>query len=239
MATTTSSRKRTTATADTDAAPARKGGRSAGNDLSLILRERIAKGDLSPGSKLNEYDLAAEFNIPRTRVRDAFVELEQRGLIERTPNRGAMVARLGPEQVFRIYDIREVLEGLCVRLATLNTQPDEWKELYEYFLGPVTQAVKQGNFELYTDVVSQFRARCIVAADNPELTRALDSIHEKTQVLIRRIVILPGRAEAGVRQQCEILKAMCEGNADRAEEMRRQNIKDAKACLKQYLKYIL
>src|SRR5690606_9569468 len=67
----------------------------------------------------------------------------------------------------------------------------------------------------------------------------LDSINEKTQVIIRRIVILPGRAEAGVRQQCEILKAMCEGDADRAEAMRRHNIRDAKACLKQYLKYIL
>ncbi|WP_407850811.1 GntR family transcriptional regulator [Bordetella petrii] len=237
MATSTSPRKRTTA--GSGAAAARKGSRSAAQDLSLVLRERIAKGDLPPGSKLNEYDLSAEFGIPRTRVRDAFVELEQRGLIERTPNRGAMVARLGPEQVFRIYDIREVLEGLCVRLATQNTAPAEWRDLYEYFSGPVSEAVKQGNFELYMDEVSAFRAKCIQAADNPELTRALDSINEKTQVIIRRIVILPGRAEAGVRQQCEILKAMCEGDADRAEAMRRHNIRDAKACLKQYLKYIL
>jgi len=239
MATTPSPRKRATPPADTGAAPARKGSRTAGADLSRVLRDRIAKGDLPPGSKLNEYDLAAEFGIPRTRVRDALVELEQRGLIERTPNRGAMVAKLGPEQVFRIYDIREVLEGLCVRLATLNTDPSQWKELYEHFLGPVSQAVHDGNFELYTDKVSAFRAKCIEAADNPELTRALDNINEKTQVLIRRIVILPGRAEAGVRQQCEILKAMCEGDADRAEAMRRENIRDAKACLKQYLKYIL
>lgn len=239
MVTTTSARKRATIQAETGATSARKGRRSAAEDLTLVLRERIAKGDLPPGSKLNEYDLSAEFNIPRTRVRDAFVELEQRGLIERTPNRGAMVAKLGSDQVFRIYDIREVLEGLCVRLATLNTKPDAWQELYERFSGPVSKAVKAGDFELYTDMVSEFRAKCIEAADNPELTRALDRINEKTQVLIRRIVILPGRAEAGVRQQCEILRAMCEGDADRAEELRRQNIKDAKACLKQYLKYIL
>ena len=69
MATTPSPRKRATAP-DAGAAPARKGSRSADNDLSRVLRERIAKGDLPPGAKLNEYDLSAEFNIPRTRVRD-------------------------------------------------------------------------------------------------------------------------------------------------------------------------
>ncbi|MYN14129.1 FCD domain-containing protein [Pusillimonas sp. TS35] len=239
MATNSPTRKRGAVQPESTEAPARKGRRSAAQDLTLLLRERIANGDLPPGSKLNEYDLAAEFSIPRTRVRDAFIELEQRGLIERTPNRGAMVAKLGPDQVFRIYDIREVLEGLCVRLATQNTQPEAWKPFYDAFRGPVTDAVKAGNFELYTERVSEFRARCIEAAGNPELTRMLDSIHEKTQVLIRRIVILPGRAETGVRQQCDILRAMCEGNAELAEEMRRNNIRDAKACLQQYLKYIL
>lgn len=240
MTTTPPVRKRTVQQADgNEPSTSRKGRRSAADDLTRTLRERIAMGDLPPGSKLNEYDLSAEFNIPRTRVRDAFVELEQRGLIDRMPNKGAIVSKLGPEQVFRIYDIREVLEGLCVRLATLNTDPQEWKALYEEFLGPVTDAVQAGNFEAYTEKVSEFRARCVEAAGNPELTRMLDSINEKTQVLIRRIVILPGRAETGVRQQCEILKAMCEGDAERAEAMRRNNIRDAKACLKQYLKYIL
>src|SRR3546814_11314547 len=53
-----------------------------------MLRERIANGDLPPGSKLNEYELAKEFEVPRTRIRDAFLALDQRGLIERIPNRG-------------------------------------------------------------------------------------------------------------------------------------------------------
>lgn len=208
-------------------------------DIAAVLRERIAKGELPPGSKLNEYDLAAEFNVPRTRMRDAFLELEQRGLVERTPNRGAMVARLGPEQVFRIYDVREVLEGLCARLATQNSAPDLWQDLLAQFSGPVLDAVRQGDFETYTRVYDQFRRRCIEAADNNELSRALDNIYEKTQVLIRRIAILPGRAERGVMQHRAVLEAMCKGDAQEAEELRRQNIRDAKACLKQYMKYVL
>ena len=88
-----------------------------------VLRERIASQQVPPGSKLLEQDLAEEFNAPRTAVREALAALEQRGLIERIPNRGAVVMRLELSQVFHIYDTREVLEGLCSRLATEKSQP--------------------------------------------------------------------------------------------------------------------
>ena len=73
-----------------------------------------------PGAKLREPDLAEEFGVASHRVRDALAALEQRGLVERIPNRGALVMRLDLSQVFYIYDLREVLEGLCARLATEN-----------------------------------------------------------------------------------------------------------------------
>ncbi len=208
-------------------------------DVLGVLRARIGSGELPPGSKLNEYDLAKEFGVPRTRVRDAFTGLEQRELIERTPNRGAMVARLEPEQIFNIYDVREVLEGLCVRLATGNVPNESWQDLLDDFSGPVRLAVQNGDFDAYTSAYDRFRQRCIEAARNPELSKALDSMHEKTKLLIRRIVILPGRGEAGVLQHCAVLQAMRKGDADAAERLRRENIRDAKACLTRYMKYVL
>ena len=61
---------------------------------SKLLRERIARQDIAPGAKLREHELAAEFGVPRTRIREVFGALESRGLIERIPNRGAIVSRL-------------------------------------------------------------------------------------------------------------------------------------------------
>lgn len=208
-------------------------------DVLQILRERIASCELLPGTKLNEYELASEFTVPRTRIRDAFLALEQRGLIERTPNRGAMVARLDPVQVFHIYDVREVLEGLCAKLATQNVPNESWQDLLDEFSGPVAEAVKDGDFETYTEIYGKFRRRCIEAADNPELTKALDGIYEKTQVLIRRILILPGRAEKGVREHLAVLEAMRKGDAEAAERLRRENMRSAKVFLTRYMKYIL
>ena len=166
-------------------------------DVLHTLRERIAHYELPPGAKLNEYELAKEFGVPRTRIRDVFTILEGRGLIERIPNRGAMVARLEPEQVFQIYDMREVLEGLCARLACQNSDPASWQDLLDEFSGPVEAAVKNGDFESYTNSYDSFRRRCIQASNNAVLAQALDNIYEKTQVLIRRIAILPGRGQIG------------------------------------------
>jgi DNA-binding GntR family transcriptional regulator len=212
---------------------------SAGEGVLGILRERIARYELPPGAKLNEYELAKEFDVPRTRIRDVFTALEQRGLIERIPNRGAMVARLEPEQIFHIYDMREVLEGLCARLACQNARPESWQDLLDQFSGPVEAAVKNGDFDAYTEIYDHFRRRCIEAANNPVLAQALDNIYEKTQVLIRRIVILPGRGEIGVREHRAVLEAMRRGDADAAERLRRENIRNAKAFLTRYMKYVL
>lgn len=217
----------------------RRGGEAGAVDVLDILRERIARYQLPPGAKLTENELAQELNVPRTRIRDAFTALEQRGLIERIPNRGAIVARLDPKQVFHIYDMREVLEGLCARLACQNADPASWQDLLDQFNGPVEIAVRNGDFESYTEIYDQFRRRCIQAAENPVLAQALDNIYEKTQVLIRRIVILPGRGEIGVREHRAVLEALRRGDPDEAERLRRTNIRNAKVFLARYMKYVL
>ena len=113
------------------------------------LRERIARQDIAPGAKLREQELADEFGVPRTRIREVFGVLESRGLIERIPNRGAVVSRLELEHVFQLYEVRAVLEGMCVRLATQNVPPETWHEFVELFGAPMDGFVKAGDFDSF------------------------------------------------------------------------------------------
>ena len=204
-----------------------------------VLRERIASQQVPPGSKLLEQDLAEEFTAPRTAVREALAALEQRGLIERIPNRGAVVMRLELSQVFHIYDTREVLEGLCSRLATENSQPESWQDLVDMFHGPMVGFAENSDFDSFIAGYELFRRRSQTAAANPVLTQMLDSIYEKTQVLIRRIIILPGRAKVGLQEHQAVLQAMRQGDAEAAERLRRSNMRSAKDCLVRYQKYVL
>lgn len=210
-----------------------------GVDLQTVLRERIAKQEIAPGSKLREQELSKEFGMPRALVRETLCALEQRGLIERIPNRGAVVVRLDLSQVFEIYDVREVLEGLCARLATQNVPPESWQDLVEMFEGPMEAHVKRGDYESFLAGYGVFRRRSIEAAANPVLANMLDSIYEKTQAIIRRIIILPGRAEQGLKEHRAVLAAMRRGDADEAERLRRENMRSAKEYLKRYQSFVL
>ena len=220
-------------------APARRARARPAIDLLDVLRERIARQEVPPGAKLREHELALEFGVPRTRVREAFSALEQRGLVERIPNRGAIVARLDLSQVFHLYDVREVLEGVCIRLATANSKGEDWQELLEFFEGPMQHYVDESDFDAFIAGYARFRRRATEVAANPVLAEMLDSIYEKTQVLIRRIIILPGRAKVGLQEHLAVLRAMRAGDAQKAEDLRRLNMRSAKSFLRRYQSYIL
>jgi len=204
-----------------------------------VLRGRIARQDIPPGAKLRETDLADEFGVPRTRIRDALAALEQRGLVERIPNRGAVVMRLDLSHVFHIYELREVLEGLCARLATEKAPPERWRKELELFQGPMKELVARNELDPYIERYEALRRAIIEAAGNPVLAEMLDTIYEKTQVLIRRILILPGRAEVGRQQHVAMLEAMVRGKAELAEQRRREGLRSARAHLEKFQKYIL
>jgi DNA-binding GntR family transcriptional regulator len=203
------------------------------------LRRRIAGQEIPPGAKLREQDLAAEFGVPRTRIREVFGTLESRGLIERIPHRGAVVTRLDMELVFKLYDVREVLEGLCARLATENVPSESWQDLVDHYNAPMANFLKDGDFDAYVDGYDWLRQRTIAAAGNPIAAQMLDSIYERTSFVIRRIIILPGRAEAGLEQHRAVLAAMRRGDGAEAERLKRLNMRSAKEALNKFRNYVL
>jgi DNA-binding GntR family transcriptional regulator len=208
-------------------------------DVLQVLRERIARQDIPPGAKLREHELAEEFSVPRARVREVLGALESRGLIERIPNRGAIVSRLDLDQAFNLYDARAVLEGLCVRQATQNVPPETWQEFVDLFGAPMDGYVQAGDFDAYLACYERFRSRFIECARNPVAAQMLDSIYEKTHVVIRRIVILPGRAQRGLADHRATAAAMRAGNAEEAERVKRANLEGAKEYLRRFQKYVL
>ena len=223
----------------------RKAGRGAArraksaSEIFGALRARIAQQRIAPGAKLRETDLAQEFGVSRARIRDALAALEQRGLVERIPNRGAVVMRLDLSQVFHIYELREVLEGLATRLATQNAPREAWKEDLARFQGPLRELIVRGDLHEYIEHYERLRRKITEAARNPVLAEMMDTIFEKTQVLIRRIIILPGRAEAGRKQHVAMLQAMGRGDAEEAETIRRNGLRSARLALEKYQGFIL
>jgi DNA-binding GntR family transcriptional regulator len=89
------------------ASPARSTGASAYD----MLLDALTRGELVPGSRLREAELAERFGIRRTPVRDALKRLETQELITHEPHHGAVVAQLDYSAMVELYHMHEVLEG--------------------------------------------------------------------------------------------------------------------------------
>ena len=95
------------------------------------LRTAIFTGDIKPGDRLVENNIAIAMGVSRTPVREALRQLESEGLAINIPRKGTVVKGICIEDAIEIYDIREVLEGLVIRGACLHISRIEIRELKE------------------------------------------------------------------------------------------------------------
>jgi len=149
------------------------------------------------------------------------------------------VSRPDKAGVCDLYDVREVLEGLCVRLATQNAPKESWQDLLTLFSGPMKRYVEANDFESFLAGYGQFRQRVLEAADNSVLSNMLDMIYDQTQTIIRRLIVLPGRAGVGLEEHRAVLAAMRKGDAEEAERLRRANMRSARAHFERYQSFVL
>jgi DNA-binding GntR family transcriptional regulator len=202
------------------------------------LRQRIVQQVLSPGERLVERQIAAEFGVSRAVIRDALADLTRRHLIVRYPNRGAEVVRLGAPDILAIYQVREHIESLCARLATERTKPGDWDDLSALFEGPAADAVQAGRFEEYAVYTEQLDIRMHTAAGNPVLLELLGMLSDRVSVLARRSIYLPGRAEQGLVLYREMLSALNRGDADQAAHLKQLNLRQSRDLLLRYEQFV-
>lgn len=203
------------------------------------LRGMIARQELPPGASVREEAIARLLAVSRSRVREALGVLEDRGLVVRIPNRGAIVSQLTFEEVLELFEVRISLESLCVRLAVLNTTPDSWLDLKALFGAPSEALIAAHDLDGYLKHIETFRARIIAAAGSRTLGHLLEIVADRDRALLRRTIILPERAEQGLLMQRAIIDAMAAGDAEGAENLKRESIIRARDAVIRYRNFIV
>ena len=99
--------------------------KSRSETLRDAIEELIAVGKYAPGQHLDETELAAEFGVSRTPIRETLIGLASRGLVVIRPRRGAVVAEFGPQQLVEMFEVMSELEASCSRLAARRMTPPE------------------------------------------------------------------------------------------------------------------
>jgi DNA-binding GntR family transcriptional regulator len=139
-----------------------------------MLREAIVSGRYEPGARLNESQLAREFNISRIPIREALMQLQEHGLVMNHERRGMFVTELTDEDVQRINSLRVILEAEVLRLCqTRMTRSDA-----AVLTGLVEEMEAwEESTELDAAAIDlNFHRNLWKAAGNPYLTKTLDSL---------------------------------------------------------------
>lgn len=142
------------------------------------LREAILRGDLKPGERLMELQLADKLGVSRTPIREAIRMLQQEGLAVTIPRRGAEVAAITEKDMEDALQIRQALEILAVQLASEKIDDSQIGELEEK-VQKFEAALESEDIKCIAQADVDFHDFIYAAADNPKLLSMLNNLREQ------------------------------------------------------------
>ncbi len=189
------------------------------------LRALILEGEMAPGQRLVESDLAELLQVKRSAVRAALVQLTSERLVERIRNRGARVRVVTVAEAIAVYECRMVLEGLCARKAAENVTGEAAEQLGA--IGESMEAaVRNGEPLQYSQLNEQLHTRIREIAAQPVAKDMLEGMHAQLVRHRFRLALRPGRPGESLPQHLAIIRAVAAGDADGAEAAMREHVLD-------------
>ena len=142
------------------------------------IKKKINSNEYPPGTPLTEESICDELKVSRTPVRDAIRRLTSENLLVLTPGVGLSVSSIGLEDLIEIFDIREGLEGLAVRLF-IDRAPDATIKRLHNCVAEGEEAVHQNDFNQFMDHDMEFHRIIDATVGNRRLSSMLDGIYEQ------------------------------------------------------------
>lgn len=141
------------------------------------LRQAILKGELLPGERLMEIQLAEKMGVSRTPIREAIRKLEREGLVIMVPRKGAEVAGISEKMLRDVLEVRMTLEKLALRLA-FKRQGTDLIEKLEAAEQAFQDAIEGEKLIDMAEADEHFHFLIYEAADNDKLRELLNSLKE-------------------------------------------------------------
>lgn len=142
------------------------------------LRQAILIGDLKPGERLLEIQLAEKLGVSRTPIREAIRQLELEGLVTMLPRKGAQVAHITEKGMSEVLELRLALDELSVKLACERITEDEiinLKNTCKHF----EDAIATGDIKLIAAADVKFHDTILTASKNMRLSQMVNNLAEQ------------------------------------------------------------
>ena len=142
------------------------------------LRKAILRGELKPGERLMEIQLANKLGVSRTPIREAIRKLELEGLVLMIPRKGAEVAQITEKNMQDVLEVRKALEELSVQLACERITPEQVEEM-KMAAEDFRKVLKSGDVTKIAEADVKFHDIIFAATNNQRLITLLNNLREQ------------------------------------------------------------
>jgi DNA-binding GntR family transcriptional regulator len=191
--------------------------------LREIIEERIATGQYRPGMRLDETELANAFNVSRTPIREALMQLAFSGLINLRPRRGAIVTEITPQRLCEMFEVMAELEAMCARLAARRMTDDDQETLIEAHQA-CENARQENDSDDYYRKNERFHLAIYAASHNSFLIEEATALHRRLSAYRRLQLRVRDRMRTSYSEHNAILDAIIAADGDSAADLIRKHI---------------
>ncbi|MCO8165554.1 GntR family transcriptional regulator [Pseudomonas sp. 21LCFQ010] len=190
------------------------------------IQAAIISGEIAPGSKISEPELARTYGISRGPLREAIHRLEGQRLVVRVPHVGARVVSLTHAQMIELYQIRESLEGLACRLAAERMSEAQIQQLRDVLHTHEHDAAFQAGLGYYQQEGDfDFHYRIIQGSGNQTLSQMLcGELYQLVRMYRIQFSTTPNRPRQAFAEHHRILDAIADRDGELAELLMRRHI---------------
>jgi DNA-binding GntR family transcriptional regulator len=180
-------------------------------------------GDVAPGQRLVEEELAAMLGVTRQSLRAALLDLTAEGLVERIPNRGARVRVVSTAEAVAITECRMALEALCAVKAAERITDEEAVRLRE--LGEqLKRAVADANPLKYSELNRELHRRVGAISGQTVAVGLLERLHGQLVRHQFQLALRPGRPSQSLPEHLDIIDAVAGRRPDEADRATRRHL---------------
>jgi DNA-binding GntR family transcriptional regulator len=188
-----------------------------------MLHEAILNNEFKPGRILSETMLSKQLGISRTPTREALKRLEEQGLIQIVPRKGAFVTDITTEKILEIYQMREALECYAINFVPEYGNPNELEDLLNNVIES-KEWIEKGEIDRINQLDIRFHRYIIESSHNQLITKTVDHLLNQILRLRNMTPNLPGRLDEQREEHLATLIALKEGRIVEAREHLRNHI---------------
>ena len=187
----------------------------ASDKIRAEIENAIREGSLLPGDPIDEAEIAAQYKVSRTPIREALIQLQAQGMLTSLPRGGMVVAKMDLQQLLSLWELLAELEGVAVRLACQRMTPEERKAILEHH--EQSRAVADADdFAGWQESNLRFHELIYRATRNPYLRQEVLRMRARTGYYRRHAFGARGQIKASFEQHQQIVEAFMANDGDAA-----------------------